>query len=278
MVLHGDVKDHSGAVRVLRPAEDLLIVREIADVVPDVLGVLHVFLKVYLIKAKPGVDGSPVPAGGEIGMEGDGAVAQVLRLGDERRAALVEIELVRHGGGGQEGQGISGEILKLHVGGAAAGDGGDHGAFDGVLRQGVVEGQGVLRELQVGEGGGQVREGLIHDENEVFRQFPGGVHGLGGIGAGGLGHLVGVVVLRLGDKAVADGGGEVQQKAVLLGPPLLGVDADAGQQRRKEEGKEIDHHPCDAAPEELPSQALAPSGMVDDMGQQQEQEIASQDG
>ena len=140
----------------------------------------------------------------------------------------------------------------------------------------MVESQGVLRELQVGEGRRQVRKGLVHDEDEVFRQLPGVRHGLGAVAPGGLGHLVGVIAIGLRDEAVADGGGEVQQETVLLGPPLLGIDADGGQQRGKEEGKEIDHHPGDAAPEELPSQALAALGMVDDVGQQQEQEVAPQ--
>ena len=210
-------------------------------------------------------------------MEGDGAVALLPDLGHHGGHAVVAVQLVGHGGGGQEGQGVPGEELELHIGGAAAGDGGDHGSLDGVLRQGVEEGQGVRRQLQVGEGGGHVREGFVHDDDEVFRrlQVRGAVRQLlhpVGDGLGGLGG----VVLRRGDEAVPQGGHEVQQKAVGLGLPLLGVDADVRQQRREEEHVEVQPDGGAGGGHGDFAQLLPPPAAEDPVSQGDEQPVGRQ--
>ena len=167
-------------------------------------------------------------------MKGGGGVALASSQGSQGGHALLHIELVGHRMGRLEEAGKAGEVLKFHRGGAAAGDGGVHPAPDGVFLQGVEEGGGVLRGAE-GIEEGQIAKGLVHNDDDV--------HWLGvrvplaaGVGRHQFQYCVLGVALRFVHRGVAQGNGEVEQEAVALGDPLLGVDVQGGEHAGAEEG------------------------------------------
>ncbi|MPM59005.1 hypothetical protein SDC9_105842 [bioreactor metagenome] len=209
VVLHGDVKHEQGVLRLIGQAVELLIVGGVADIVAYVLGINHVLLIHLLVKAHPAVNGRPVPAGGEVGVERYGVIAQSAHLRHQRGHSIVAVKLIGHGRGGQKCQRVSGQVLKFHIGGAAAGDGGDHHAFYRILRQRVIKGQRVLGQFQAGKTGLQIREGLVHDDQQVFRRLRVRRRPADGAVGDPLSGVGGVAVRR-GDKAVPQGGHEIQ--------------------------------------------------------------------
>ena len=140
----------------------------------------------------------------------------------------------------------------------------------------MVEGQGVGGKLQIGEGGLHIREGLVHDDDEVFRRLATALRSgvPGGDGRG----CIGRVVLRGGDEAVAQGGHEVEQKAVGLGLPLLGVDADGGQEGRKEKDVDVNADGGAGGGDGYPAQLLPPPGTGAKLQRQEGCPVAKQNG
>ena len=87
----------------------------------------------------------------------------------------------------------------------------------------MEKGGGVVRDRQVFKYG-HIRKGLVHDGDDVHRLGDGAVPLHRWVLLHQLQHLVVAVILRLVHRAVPHGHGEVQQEAVGLGHPLLGVD------------------------------------------------------
>ena len=191
-----------------------------------------------MVKAEALVGDGPVPAGGQIGVESGRLIALAPSQGCQGGHALLHIQLIGHRVRRLEESGEAGEVLKLHTGRAAAGDRGVHPALDGVLGHGVAEGSGVLLQLQPLKNG-QVREGLVHDGDDVHRPGDGAVRLYRLVLLRQLQHPVPAVILRLVHRAVPHGHREVQQEAVGLGDPLLGVDAQGGQHPGAEEGEAV---------------------------------------
>lgn len=132
------------------------------------------------------------------------------------------------------------QILKLHRGGASSGDGGVHPAPDGILLQRMEEGHGVFRRLK-GVEHRKVGKGLVHDPDDVDGlDIRSPLHG--GVLVHQLPHRVFGVALWLVHRAVPQSDGKVEQKAVALGDPLLGVDVQSGQHPGAEEGEAIAQH------------------------------------
>ena len=173
-------------------------------------------------------------------MEEDGPVAQGLHLGPQVGGAVGDIEMEGDRALRQEGHGVSGEEFVLRVGGGAPKDGGIGGAPDGVLRQAVEEGHGVFVGLQA-EDLREVREGLVHDDDEVDGLRPVNLRRgapllrLQGDGAQG---LLGVVLRGL-HPAVAQADRKVEDKAVAPGGPQGGLDARPAQKVGLEKDQQI---------------------------------------
>ena len=239
MVLHGDVENEVG-VSLLRigDLEDGLIVRLVGDVVADKVGVVHVLLVELVIKAHVVIHDGPVPSRGLIGVKGGSFIAVHSKQGCQGGHPLFGVELVGYRVGRLEDGGEPGEVFKLHTGSTSSGNGGVHPAFNGVLTEGVEEGGRVLRDLQIVKDG-QVGEGLIHDHNDI--------DGLGrvhiffhtGVLVHQFQHKVMAVIIGLIHRAIPQGHREIQEKAVGLGDPLLGVDPQGRQHSGKEEGKRV---------------------------------------
>ena len=170
-------------------------------------------------------------------MESNGRKAERLYLRDQRRRAVGEIELVGDRGRRQKGQRVAGQELKFDVRRAAARDRRIHGSPDGVLLHTVQERGRVFGQLQVCIVG-EVGERLVHNSKDVHGLLSGRRFRFGYRGDDLL-HRFGRIALRLGDNAVAQGGGEVQHKAVRLRFPLLGVDAEESQHRRSEKKQAV---------------------------------------
>ena len=172
-------------------------------------------------------------------MEGGGVIAHAACQGGQRGHPLLRIQLIGHSMGRLEDRRKAGEVLKLHAGRPAAGHWGVHPATDCIFFHGVQEGRGVLRYLQPLENG-QVGKGLVHHHNDVRgprRRVP----RFRGIRLHQLQHLTAAVILRLVQGTVPQGHREVQQKAVGLSHPLLGVDPQGGQGLRLEKDEAVPH-------------------------------------
>ena len=236
VVLHGHVEEEQGLplLLLLVPADQVLIVAPVGDVAgarvpPHVRPILEIALEIDLIEAVVGVHRGPVPAGGAVGVGGDGGIPQGLHLAHQGGVAGGDVHLVGHRAGGEEGGGVAGEELVLRVGGGAAEHGGVGVALDGVLGEGAEKGHGVHVGLHPGEDG-EIGEGLVHDHDHVHRPDApvrrgrriGGV--AGALPGQGRQRLLGVAV-RLLHLHVFQAHGEVEHQAVAPGRPHGGLDA-----------------------------------------------------
>ena len=240
VVLHGHVEEEGVPLLLPGGPEDHLIVGPVGHVVADVVGVHHVLLVHLAVEVQIVIGQHPVPPAGLVGVEGGGLIALAPRHGGQGGHPLLHVQLIGHRVRGLEQAGEAGEVLELHRGRPAPGDRGVHPALHRVLLQGVEEGGGVLAGLEVVEDG-EIGKGLVHDDDEVGG-LPVRVPLQGGVLLHQLQHLVVGVVRRLLHRAVPQGHGEVQQKAVALGDPLLGVDAQGGEGPGAEEGEAIAQH------------------------------------
>ena len=237
MVLHGHIEDKGGRGGPGH-VKDGLVVRSVRDIAADQIGVLHVLLIQLVVKAEALVGDGPVPAGGQIGVESGRLIALAPSQGCQGGHALLHIQLIGHRVRRLEESGEAGEVLKLHTGRAAAGDRGVHPALDGVLGHGVEEGSGVLGDLQLIKDG-QVGEGLVHDHNNVdgLRSIRVALHT--GVLIHQLEHKIVAVIVGLIYRAIPQGYGKIEEEAVGLGDPLLGVDAQGRQHPGAEEGEAV---------------------------------------
>ena len=287
MVLHGHIEHEAILPGLLGRIGELVEpgkVRTVRDVFPDklVIGVVRgdvvavhrLVEEVFAVKTQPLIGSHPVPARGLIGVVGGGAHAEDLGGLRQRGSLVGQVELIGHSAGGQERGAATGECLKLYRGGSASGNGSVHHALDGVLRQGVIVGRGVIGECQAVKPG-QVGKGLVHNADKVDGSLciRGAVTGIALILQPGnkLQRLVLRISIRPFHVHISGRDGEVQQKTVAVRPPLLGVDT----QRRKHgcEEKEQDiGAPSGAQPQIGPLHPAPPAPAGALPGQQDEEE------